>query len=304
MKLSAMNRVVLVMLGAMLIAGCSRERIDWKSAEAADTEQAYNRFLERHPDSALATQARTRIAQLAEDRDWKRASATDTAEAYQAFLAQHGTGKWAQEARIRIENFTLDESTDFAAGAAAPADSGTAKPGEAATPRVAEPANSASPPRSGGAAASRTESAAPAGKAADATARGDDSAQTAAERDASARTTPAAPPPGPPGKSTAPAPVAPASTQPAAAAAASSGYGIQLGAFSSQAAALDEWKRLQVKFDPQLHGLFARAVPVQVTSGTLFRLQSPVGDEARARSICTALTERAQPCVVVLPETR
>jgi hypothetical protein len=81
----------------------------------------------------------------------------------------------------------------------------------------------------------------------------------------------------------------------------SSGYGIQLGAFSSQGAALTEWRRLQLKFDSQLHGMFARAIPVQVTSGTLFRLQSPTANESKAREICSELTKQQQPCVVVLP---
>ena len=91
----------------MLAAGCSREQQDWRSAEAADTMESYGQFIERHPDSELATQARTRVTQLGEDRDWQQAGSADTAEAYRQFLAQHPNGKWAQEARIRIENFSL-----------------------------------------------------------------------------------------------------------------------------------------------------------------------------------------------------
>jgi cell division septation protein DedD len=255
MKLRAGTVAVLVFAAsAMLFAGCSsREHIDWKSAEAADTPEAYNRFIERHPDSELATQARARIAQLAEDKDWQRAVAADSADAYRAFLAQYANGKWAEEARIRIENFTLDSNTvppppNTAETATA------AERGESAQP----PATSPSPPKE---------------------------AQSAPARTASGSA------PAPAGATSAPA------------ANEASGYGIQLGAFSTQAAALGEWKRLQQKFDPQLHGLFARAVPVKVTSGTLFRLQSPVGDENRARNICAALTEAAQPCVVVLPDS-
>src|SRR6185436_12165058 len=86
----------------------SREKIDWKSAEAADTVESYDHFIERHPDSALVTQARVRVAQLNEDRDWKKATAADTADAYRQFLAQHESGKWSEEARIRVENFSLD----------------------------------------------------------------------------------------------------------------------------------------------------------------------------------------------------
>jgi cell division protein FtsN len=84
----------------------------------------------------------------------------------------------------------------------------------------------------------------------------------------------------------------------------STSYGIQLGAFSSQASALGEWKRLQTAHAAELHGLFAHAVPVEVTSGKLFRLQSPVGDEARARAICASLTQHQTPCVVVLPPAK
>ncbi len=97
-----------VLLAMTLLAGCSREKIDWKSAEAADTVEAYDHFLERHPDGELSTQARARVSQLNEERDWKRASATDTLQAYQQFLAQHENGKWTGEARIRVENFALD----------------------------------------------------------------------------------------------------------------------------------------------------------------------------------------------------
>ena len=53
-------RVTLVALLLSLLAGCSREQQDWRSAEAADTIEAYGHFIQRHPESELATQARTR----------------------------------------------------------------------------------------------------------------------------------------------------------------------------------------------------------------------------------------------------
>ena len=40
-----------------ILAACSRERQDWKSAQTADTIEAYGGFLAKHGDSALATQA-------------------------------------------------------------------------------------------------------------------------------------------------------------------------------------------------------------------------------------------------------
>jgi cell division septation protein DedD len=246
------NQLVATMLASVLalttLSGCSREKIDWKSAEAADTVEGYDHFLERYPDSALAVQARARVAQLNEDRDWKKATAADTAAAYRDFLAQHDAGKWAEEARIRIENFSLDGTS-----------SGPARPVLDAQPAAAETAAAA--------AAQPTH--------------GPKEAQL------------------PP---TASGGAAPPSTRPAAAKPpAPPQFGIQLGAFRSQDAALKNWKQLQVKYDADLHGLFAHAVPVKQTSGELFRLQAPVGEEARARAICASLAKQSQPCVIVLP---
>jgi cell division septation protein DedD len=292
----ALTGAVLLM-AILAMAGCSRERIDWKSAESADTQEAYDHFLERHPDSELAAQARARLAQLAEDKDWKSATAADTADAYRQFLASHASGKWAEEARIRIENFSLDTNPSPVAApsadtASSAPRSGTATPGERASvpPHEIQAAKET-------AAAARVPG--PPSKPASVTTSDASSAaakSAAAEKYAAAAKPPATAPgaksitTGPPSK-----PVTTSSTE------TSSGYGIQLGAFSSQAAALSEWKRLQTAYDAELHGLFAHAVPVQVTSGTLFRLQSPVGEETRARDICGALTKHAQPCVVVLP---
>lgn len=259
-------RVIAVVIAVTLLGGCSREKIDWKSAEAADTLEGYDHFIERHPDSDLATQARARIAQLNEDRNWKRATVTDTADGYRQFLAQHENGKWAEEARIRIENFALDGT---AAGPRRPSDS------------PLDPARAASP----------TADAARAVRA------------TAADE-------PILPAPKP-GLARPSTPTAQSKATPVAGAAAPvptpvtpplrGQFGIQLGAFRSQEAALNEWKRIQVKFDSDLHGLSARAVPVQQSAGTLFRLQAAVGAEARARAICATLASRSQPCVVVLP---
>src|SRR3984893_18551590 len=100
----------------LLAAGCSREQQDWRSAEASDTIEGYGQFIQRHPESELATQARTRVTQLGEDRDWQHAGSADTVDAYRDFIAQHPNGKWAQEAHIRIENFSLGEQAGTDAG--------------------------------------------------------------------------------------------------------------------------------------------------------------------------------------------
>ena len=44
------GRVALVTLLAGLAAACSQEQQDWRSAQSADTPEAWQRFLEQHPD--------------------------------------------------------------------------------------------------------------------------------------------------------------------------------------------------------------------------------------------------------------
>jgi cell division septation protein DedD len=100
--------VVVTIATCVGLSGCSRESRDWRSAQAADSLESYDHFLELHPDSELAAQARARLLQLTEERDWQRASSGDTADAYKQFLNQHPSGKYSAEARIRAENFALE----------------------------------------------------------------------------------------------------------------------------------------------------------------------------------------------------
>jgi cell division septation protein DedD len=272
-----------------LVAGCSREKIDGKSAESADTVESYDHFIERHPDSTLATQARARVAQLEEDRDWKQATTRDNADGYKQFLAQHANGKWAEEARIRIESSTLEGNPSPLTMNNSPAPN----PAAAAAPPVSAPAPPVSKPAPGPASK-------PAPVAPSAT-QGNSASASEAPRSASSSAPTHTATATPHASSSAPVSTAPPAASAAAPDADSKGFGIQLGAFSTQQAALSAWKRLQVAYDAELHGLFAHAVPVHTGTGQLFRLQSPVGDESRARGICAALAKHSQPCVVVLP---
>ncbi|HKD53946.1 MAG TPA: hypothetical protein VKB72_06960, partial [Steroidobacteraceae bacterium] len=108
------GRVALVTVLAGLVVACSGEQQDWRSAESANTTEAWGRFLEQHPDSELVGQARARLAQLEVKRDWELSSRIGTVDAYRSFLAQHPTGRWAEEARIRIEAFSLGSAPRIA----------------------------------------------------------------------------------------------------------------------------------------------------------------------------------------------
>src|SRR3954468_2798875 len=103
--MSTRTLVMLFAVPLLALSACSREKSDWRSAQAADTTESYQQFIAAHPDSTLTVTARERVGQLAEEKDWRGAASTDTREAYQQFLAQYPAGKWAHEAQTRIENF-------------------------------------------------------------------------------------------------------------------------------------------------------------------------------------------------------
>lgn len=275
--------VLLVLLS--FACACSREQQDWRSAESADTVEAYGQFLEQHPDSELVKQARTRLAQLAEDRDWQKAGSADTADAYRQFLTQHPNGKWAQEARIRIQNFALNglpAPQPPVAGVASATATNPSPGGPVQAAGTAVPATSA---------LASTQAAAPS------QAFPGESAQAAAATRA------APPPPTAPSLSTPyiSTPRAGTPTTNVSTAAAPTGYGVQLGAFASENAASNEWQQLAARFSAELRGLSPRVVTANTATGLLFRLQAQVADEARARALCDVLKRQSQACVPVLP---
>ena len=110
-------------IAALIVAGCSHEAADWKSATLANTSEAYQSFLQQYPHSREATEAQARVKQLTEERDWQNAVAANTRDAYQQFTTQHPDSKYGQEAKLRIENFA---QTDL--GAAAVASAGVSTP--------------------------------------------------------------------------------------------------------------------------------------------------------------------------------
>jgi cell division septation protein DedD len=216
--------VTLFAIPLLALVACSREKSDWRSAQAADSPESYEQFIAAHPDSTLVATAHERLQQLAEEKDWRAAAATDTSEAYQQFLAQHPAGKWAREAQVRVDNFAASAALP---GVAAPSSTAPASGEGAMLPDAAQP----SPP-------------------------------------------------------------------------ADSGYGVQLGAFSSAERANEEWKKLQADAAGLLDGLSPRVVVGESQGKTLYRLQAEVRDEAQARAVCGGLKVAKKPCVPVIPHAR
>lgn len=98
--------------------------------------------------------------------------------------------------------------------------------------------------------------------------------------------------------SAAPKPSASASENAAVAAPpAASGVGVQIGAFSSNAAAEAAWSKLSSVHEP-LKGLSHRVVEGRADIGTVYRLQAVAGDASSANALCSALQSGGLKCQV------
>lgn len=82
-----------------------------------------------------------------------------------------------------------------------------------------------------------------------------------------------------------------------AAAPATGGVGVQVGAFSSQAKAEAEWARLKGQHS-MLSGVSHRVVAGQADIGTVYRLQAVAGNAAAANTLCSQLKAAGEKCQV------
>ena len=254
------SRWTVVVGGVLLgLAGCNRVASDWKTAQAADTTESYQQFLQQHQDSEFAAQAQTRMRQLTEDREWQAASGQDTKEAYEQFLAQHADSKWAQEAHARLENFQPTGATapaPLASAASVPA----AAPAPAPTTEVVKPA----PP----------------------VAAKPDAAKSASKPAAAAAKPPVKTPAKPAEKS-------------AHAAGTNGQHYAQLGAFSSRARAEEKWKTIHAQFASELGSLKPHYSSSKSGSQVLYRLQVGLASSQQVLDLCAKLKKRSQVCIPV-----
>jgi hypothetical protein len=210
------------------------------------------------------------VACSPEAGDWKNAQSADTVEAYDAFIAKYPQSEFAAQATERTKQ--LAEERDWQAATAAD----TADAYQQFLTQYPE------------------------GKwAQEARVRIENFNVMQGPAPASAATPAPAPTPAP---TPAPAPQAApaASPAPAVAAAAPAAHRIQLGAFSTEANALAQWKAASDKFS-QLKALSPLLTSTNGGGAKLIRLQAAVRSEADARALCDALKAGGQPCLYVPP---
>lgn len=206
----------------------------------------------------------------AENDDWRAAQAADTSLAYSHFASQHPDSSHAAEARSRA-------AARAAAEAVAPA------PTEPSPASVVPPV-AVSPP------AAATSAAVAAAPAPVAVPPAPVVSAPAPGASAPAPVVPA-PPPAVPPKAPAPRPVA----------AKASGFGVQIGAFSTQDKAEAQWRLIEQRHRRELAGATHQIAAGKAGSRTVYRLKVPQASQVAAKDLCRRLSAAGQACVVYHP---
>jgi hypothetical protein len=249
-----------LLLVAAILGACSNPDDDFRAAEQAGTETGWRQFIQQHPDSALAGQARLQLDNLLEQQDWAKAQASQSADALRAYLQAHPMGPNADTALEQL----LDLERRFVWQTAERAASREAYENFLLQYPDAPEADEA---RKRIAALSPT---------------------VAAKPDKPAAVKPAA--------TKAPATAARSGNAPKTNA---GNTRLQFGAFSTRERALEQRQLLQSRFSQLLPGNLSVDAPGAGSRDQLYRLRSTPMSEAQARSTCAALKEKGQACMVV-----
>lgn len=93
---------------------------DWNLAEQANTERAYRRYLQLHPQGRYAPDARGRIARLHVHREYKRAMTSTHEPDLETFLDRYPTSQYADEVRNRLDQLRFSKKYEAVLSATSP----------------------------------------------------------------------------------------------------------------------------------------------------------------------------------------
>ncbi len=95
--------ITMIAAAMMLAVACDSVQGAWDKANAKNSVQAYQAFLDKYPADKHAEEARAKIAALQDQQDWSAADTANSEAAFQNYLQKHGSGVHAQEARNRLD---------------------------------------------------------------------------------------------------------------------------------------------------------------------------------------------------------
>lgn len=96
-------RIMTVGLLVGLFVGCATVKGDWEKAQRLNTVEAYQRFLNKHPQSEFSNGAKRHIM----EEDWAKAQSLNAEKAYQQFLDKHPQSEFSSKAKHYLKDTAL-----------------------------------------------------------------------------------------------------------------------------------------------------------------------------------------------------
>jgi hypothetical protein len=99
---------IFVLATAFFIIGCAKNA--YENARQADTVEALESFIRRHPRSKYALEARNQVSNILAEKDFKSTRLKHTIEAYENFLREHPYSEYVEKARSAIRSLKAQEA--------------------------------------------------------------------------------------------------------------------------------------------------------------------------------------------------
>lgn len=97
---------LLLVVFAVLIAGCASQQSIWKKTVNNNTIKSYENYLSKYPEGDYSSQAKSSIEKLS----FESAKNINTIESYNEYLLKYPIGEYVSQANSNIEKLTFDEA--------------------------------------------------------------------------------------------------------------------------------------------------------------------------------------------------
>ena len=102
------SRALSALATSILLTSCNNPERDFKKAEQANTEGAFNEFIKRHADSPLVFQASNHIQELA----FAKGKAAASVPEYRSYLTRYPAGRFVAQAQANLENIEFAQALE------------------------------------------------------------------------------------------------------------------------------------------------------------------------------------------------
>jgi hypothetical protein len=101
--------LALISMISLLFLSCKAEKRDWEVANKDGSIQAYQKFIEKHPNSPFVSNATKKIEEIKEKVDWEEATQKNTIQKYQEFIKSHPESVYVSEAKEKSRSRIVEE---------------------------------------------------------------------------------------------------------------------------------------------------------------------------------------------------